>query len=102
MSGSEPCWGIETLASPCLVAFVGVIHRAQPAEDLADLGVIALIMMQTADSQHVYLKEVEYFRSESLHLDQIIDRLGAKINAELRGIIANFLTACRETGIPRR
>jgi len=99
-SGSQPCWGIETLASPCLVAFIGVIHRAHPAEDLADLGVTALIMMQTVDSQHLYLKEVEYFRSGSLHLDQILDQLGAKINAELPGIIAHFLTACREAGIP--
>jgi hypothetical protein len=101
-SGSQPCRRIKTLASPCLVAFIGVIHRAQPAEDLADLGVTALIMMQTADSQHVYLKEVEYFRSGSPHLDQIINQLGAKINAELPGIIAHFLTACRESGIPRR
>jgi hypothetical protein len=101
-SGSEPCWGIETLSSPRLVAFIGVIHRAHPTEDLADLGVTALIMMQTADSQHVYLKEVDFFRAGSLRLDQIIEELGAKINTELPGIIAHFLTACREIGVPRQ
>jgi serine/threonine protein kinase len=102
ISGSQPCWGIETLASPCLVAFIGVLLRARPAEDLADLGVAAVIAMLTADSQHIYLERVEHFRAESLHLDQIIEQLGASINAELPGIIAHFLTACREAGIPRR
>jgi len=100
-SASVPRWGIETLASPCLVASIGVIHRAQPVQDLGDLGVAAAIAMMTADSQHIYLEEIEHFRSGSLHLDQIIEQLGAKINAELPRIIQEFLTACGKIGIPQ-
>lgn len=101
-SASQPCWGIETLASPWLTASIGVIHRAQPREDLHDLGVTVLLAMATPEAQHTYLDETELFRAGSLRLDQIIERLSAKINAEFPRIIALFLTACRETGIPRQ
>src|SRR5262249_45109818 len=94
-SASEPYWGIETLASPCLAANIGVLHRAKPAADLSDLGVTVTLAMLSEDFQHNYIKEVEYFRAGSLHFDRIIDQLGAKINAELPRIIAHFLTACQ-------
>jgi Protein tyrosine and serine/threonine kinase len=97
-----PHWGIETLASPRLIASVGTVHRAKPTEDLAYLGVTLMLVMLAGDSQHIYLREFERFRAGSLHLDQILDQLNAKINAELPGILAHFLTACREHGIPRQ
>jgi len=58
--------------------------------------------MLAEDSQHIYLKEFERFHSGSLHFDQIIEQLGVKINVELPRIIAHFLTACREIGIPQQ
>ena len=99
---TQPCRGIETYVSPCLAASIGVFFRAKLVEDLRDAGVTVMIVMLTADSQHTYLEEAEHFRLGSLHLDQIIDQLGAKINVELPGIIAHFLTACREIGILRQ
>jgi Protein kinase domain len=100
-SQNLPCWGIETLASPRLVASIGVVHRGPAAEDTTDFGVTAMLTMVTEGTQHVYLKEFEQFCAGSLQLDQIIETLSAKINTELPGFIAHFLTACREIGIPR-
>jgi len=85
-----------------LVARVGVFFHRNGVEDFRDTGVIVMIAMLTADSQHTYLEEAEHLHPGSLHLDQIIEQFQAKINAELPEIIAHFLTACREAGIPRR
>jgi serine/threonine protein kinase len=100
--GSMPCWGIDTIISPWLAAIVGVAHRTRPAEDLSDLGVWVIIAVMTEDSQHNYLDEFEHFRAGSLHFDQVVAQLAAKINSELPGIIQEFLTACGKIGIPRR
>ncbi|HCU97632.1 MAG TPA: hypothetical protein DHU96_34945 [Actinobacteria bacterium] len=101
-SANMPCWGIETLASPLLVASIGVVHKLPSAEDTTDLGITAMLATLTKNSQHIYLQELEPFRSGSLQLDQAIDKLGRKINTELPAIIAHFLTTCREIGIPRK
>ena len=96
-----PCWGIDTIASPWLAATIGAAHRSEPATDLNDLAVMFALALMTPDSQHNYLQEFERFRSGSLRLDQIIEQLVEKIWATLPQVIADFLTACRETGVPR-
>lgn len=98
---SQPCWGIETLSSPWLAASIGVAHRAQPEEDLEDLAVTALLTMMTPGSQHNYVQEHRNFRPGSLQLDQIIGELKAQFDRELPGIIAHFLTACKQIGASR-
>ncbi|MGH4015914.1 MAG: protein kinase domain-containing protein [Pseudonocardiaceae bacterium] len=96
-----PRWGIETLSSPWLAASIGVVHRAQPEEDLEDLAVTAVLAMMTPDSQHTYIQEHRHFRPGSLRLDQIMGELKAQFDRELPGIIAHFLTTCKQIGVSR-
>jgi hypothetical protein len=62
---------------------------------------VFVLALMTPDSQHTYMREFERFRPGSLRLDRIIEQLVSKINAALPAVIAHFLTACREMGIPR-
>lgn len=57
-SASLPRWGIESLRSPSIAASIGVVHRAQPAEDLNDLAVTVVLARLTADGQHNHLEPV--------------------------------------------
>jgi hypothetical protein len=41
------------------------------------------------------------FRAGSPQLDHAITKLNTQINTELPAIIADYLTTCRETGVPR-
>jgi hypothetical protein len=101
-SVSVPCWGIETLASPILVAAIGIHHKLPSFEETTELAITATIAVLTGSSQHTYLQEMEQCRSGSITLDQAIDKLESKINTELPTIIARFLTTCREIGVPRK
>ena len=94
-------WGIETLSSPWLATSIGLVHRAQPEEDLRDLAVTTVLAMMTTDSQHNYIQEFKPFRPESLQLDHTISELKARFDRELPDIIAHFLTNCGQIGIPR-
>lgn len=60
---------------------------------MAAIFVLALI---PPESQHTYMREVEFFTLESLRLDHIIEGMRAQIAAELPNVIADFLTACNE------
>jgi hypothetical protein len=97
-----PCWGIGALASPWLAASIGAVHRSQPVEDLEDMAVTFILALMTADSQRNYIEAFEKFRPGSLRLDQIIDWLRAMTAEKLPYIIADFLTVCRESGVPRQ
>jgi hypothetical protein len=99
---SQLCMGVDNYVRPCLVVRGGLFFRRNGVEDFRDNGLTVMIAMLTADSQHTYLEEAEHFHPGSLHLDQIIEQFQAKINAELPGIVAHFLTACKEIGVPRR
>lgn len=96
-----PCWGIDTIASPWLAAAIGAVHRSQPVPDLEDMAIVFVLALMTPVSQHTYLREFERFRPGSLRLDRIIELLATKISAALPEVIAHFLTACKERGIPR-
>jgi serine/threonine protein kinase len=101
-SVSVPCWGIDTLASPILVAAIGIHHKLPSFEETTDLAITATIAVLTESSQHSYLQEMEQCRSGSVTLDQAIDKLESEINTKLPTIIAKFLTTCREIGVPRK
>lgn len=96
-----PCWGIETLSSPWLAACIGLVHRAQPKDDLDDLMVTVLLAQMTPDSQHNYIESFERVRPDSLVLDRVIEQLKDQMGRELPAIIAHFLASCREAGVPR-
>jgi len=96
-----PCWGIGTMASTWLAASIGAVHRSQPVEDLEDMAVTFILAVMTSDAQRNYVEAFEKFRPGSLSLDQIIDSLRAMTAEKLPSIIADFLTVCRESGIPR-
>jgi hypothetical protein len=101
-SANTPCFGIETLASPCLVAAVGFLHGGTSAEETTDFAVTVLVATVTEDSQYSHLQELEPVRLGSLQLDRAINELSERINSELPGIIAQYLTICREIGVPRK
>lgn len=100
-SAGVPCWGIDTLRWPRLAASVGTVHRSKPAEDLEELGIAVMIVILTEDSLRICLREFETFHSGSLLFNSMIDRFEAKINSELPAIVMDFLTVCRDTGIPQ-
>src|SRR5205823_10702248 len=56
-SVSMPCWGIETLASPILVAAIGIHHKLPSFEETTDLAITATIAALTESSQRTYLQE---------------------------------------------
>jgi serine/threonine protein kinase len=97
-----PCWGIGTLASPWLAASIGAVHRSQPTEDLEDMAVAFILTLMTQDSQRNYIEAFKKFRPGSLRLDEIINSLRATTAEKLPYIIADFLTVCRDSGIPRQ
>jgi hypothetical protein len=99
--GAGPRWGIDTIASPWLAAAIGAVHRSQPVPDLEDMAVVFVLALMTPDTQHTYMREFERFRPGSLRLDRIIEQLASEIGAALPEVIAQFLTACKETGVPR-
>lgn len=94
-------WGIDTIASPWLAAAIGAVHRSQPAPDLEDMAVVFVLALMTPGAQHTYMQEFERFRPGSLSLDPIIAQLAVRIRNKLPEVIAQFLTACREKGVPR-
>jgi len=98
---STPCWGIGTIASPWLAAAIGGVHRSKPVPDLEDTAIVFVLALMTPDSQYTYLREFERFQPGSLRLDRIIEQLASKISVSLPEVLAHFLTACKETGIPR-
>ncbi len=100
--GGLPCWGIGTLASPWLAASIGAVHRIHPAEDLEDMAVTFILALMTPDSQRNYIEAFKKFHPGSLRLDEIINSLRAITAEKLPYIIADFLTVCRESGIPRQ
>jgi serine/threonine protein kinase len=97
-----PCWGISTLASPWLAASIGAVHRSQPAPDLEDMGVTFILALMMPDSQYNYIDVFEKFRPGSIRLNQILDSLSSMTAMKLPVVVADFLTACRESGIPRQ
>ncbi len=70
-SASLPRWGIGTLRSPWLAASIGVVHRAQPAEDLNDLAVTVVLGRVTVDGQHTYVSRLERFEPEAQRLPRL-------------------------------
>jgi hypothetical protein len=96
-----PCWGIETLASPRLVASIGVFFKLPSVEETTDLAITALFATVTEDSQQTLFQEIEILHAGPLQLDQAINNMSGKFNNELPAIIAHYLTTCREAGIPR-
>jgi hypothetical protein len=100
-AASLPRWGIDTLRSPWLTASIGVVHRAQPTEDLNDLAVTVLLTRVTTDSQHTYVSRLERFEPGAPRLDQIIDELRSEIEEGLLSIIEDFLDVCAVSGVPR-
>jgi hypothetical protein len=100
-ASNVPCWGIGTLASPVLAASVGVVHRSQPEEDLEDLAVTFILAKKSISGQHNYLEFFERFRPGSLGLDRIIERVRAELENSLPDVMADFLTTCKNSGVPR-
>jgi serine/threonine protein kinase len=100
-SWSTPCFGIDTLASPLLIAAIGVFRELPEPEDTTNLLLGAMLATVTEDAQHTYFQHLEPFRAGSTQLDHAITRLSTKINTELPAIIAHYLTTCRKEGIPR-
>jgi serine/threonine protein kinase len=96
-----PTWGIGSLASPWLSAAIGAVHRSQPIQDLDDMAVVFILARMTAESQDDYIREFKRFRPGSLSLDRAIAEIASMITEMLPGIIADFLTACKESGVPR-
>jgi hypothetical protein len=96
-----PCWGIDSIASTWIAAAIGSVHRSQPVPDLEDMAVVFVLALMTPDTQHTYMREFDRFRPGSLRLDRIIEQLASEIGAALPEVIAQFLTACKETGVPR-
>lgn len=100
-SATIPTWGIETLPSPWLAFAVGVAHRANPAEDLRDLAVTAVLARMHLDGQHDYIRRFETFESGSEKLDQLIDQVRSDVQGRLPAILEDFLVTCTESGEPR-
>jgi hypothetical protein len=100
-SANRPCWGIETLASPWLATSIGVVHRAQPVNDLEDLAVTLVLALMTPVSQHNYIEAFERFEPGSLQLDRIVSWLKSQVLGELPEILAHFLSECGRNGVPR-
>jgi hypothetical protein len=92
--------GYRHPGSPWLAGSVGIAHRAHPKADLEDLVVTVVLALITPESQHIYLQITRNFRPDSLGLDHIIEEVRAEIDLQ-PGIIAHFLEACKETGVPR-
>jgi serine/threonine protein kinase len=95
-----PHWGIDTIASPWLSAALGGAHREKPVKNIRDMIAIFVLALMTPESQHTYMREIEFFTLESLRLDHIIEDFKAKIAAGLPEVIADFLTACNEAEQP--
>jgi hypothetical protein len=101
-SGSLPSWSIPTLRSPWLTAFIGVVHRTQPVTDLTKLKVRVLIATMMADgTQKNHADITEEFVLGSIQLDRIIRDVQTEVMDALPAIISDFLTTCKESGIPR-
>ena len=100
-AAAQPRWGIETLRSPWLVASVGVVHRAQPAEDLNDLAVTIVLTQMSKDGQRNYIARLIPFEPGALRLAEIINKLRSEIEDQLPSIIRDFLTRCAGSGVPR-
>lgn len=100
-SSNLPRWGIETLTSPWLAASIGVVHRAQPAEDLTDLAITLVLVRMTPHRQHTHITRFERFEPGAPELTEIIARLRAEIEGQLPSIIESFLDECRTAGVPR-
>lgn len=96
-----PRWGIETLTSPWLAASIGVVHRAQPAEDLKDLAVTFVLARLAPHHQHTHINRFERFKPGAPELTEIIDRLRREIENQLPSIIESFIEECRTAGVPR-
>lgn len=99
---TTPCWAIDTLASPVLVAAIAVLRKLPDPEDTTNLLLGAMLATVTERSQHTYFQMLEPFRAGSVQLDHAISKLSTKINTELSTIIAHYLTTCRQQGIPHR
>jgi hypothetical protein len=100
-STTMPCFGIDTLASPLLIAAIGVLRKRTEPEGTTNLLLSAMLATVTEHAQHTYFQQLEPFRAGSTQLDHAITRLSTKINTELPAIIAHYLTTCRKEGIPR-
>jgi serine/threonine protein kinase len=100
-SWTTPCFGIDTLASPLLIAAIGVVRELSEPEDTTHLLLGAMLATVTEQAQHTYFQQLEPFRAGSPQLDHAIATLSARINAELPAIIAHYLATCRKEGIPR-
>lgn len=100
-SSNLPSWGISTTASPWIAASLGVVHRSQPETDLEDMAVTVILAIMTPETQQNYLDEFRPFQPGSLEVNQIISELNHKIAEVLPQIVADFLTACQNSGVPR-
>ena len=100
-SADVPCWGIETLASPHLVASIGIFFELPSVEETTGRAITVLFATVTEDSQQTLFQEVETLHGGPLQLDRAIDKMSGKISTELSGVIAHYLTTCREAGVPR-
>jgi hypothetical protein len=93
-STTTPCFGIETLRSPLLIAAIGVLRELPEPEDTTNLLLGAMLATVTEHTQHTYFQQVEPFRAGSPQLDRAIAKLNTKINTVLRAIISHYLTTC--------
>jgi serine/threonine protein kinase len=100
-STTTPCFGIENLRSPLLIAAIGVFRKLPEPEGKTNLLLGAMLATVTEHAHHTYFQQLEPFRAGSPQLDHAIATLSAKINTELPAIIAHYLTTCRKEGIPR-
>jgi serine/threonine protein kinase len=99
--GTQPQWGIETLESPWVAAFAGVLHRVHPEIDFEDMAVTFVLAEMAPYSQDNYVERFEKFRLGSLQLDRIVEAVWCDAADELPSIVARFLSNCGTRGVPR-